>query len=198
VKYSLLFLLLSLSGFADNAMYAQKQSLDTQWHFTMQPVEITAAREWANDTVQYKYNQMKYYITTVLPYVHAATALHNELALKTGQEDIKRKERRQFVNMREQQLKEQYGAEVKELNVTQGALMIKLIARQTGANLYDMLKEYKGQVFAAKWLAWSKLNGFSIGRKYNPDDNIMMENIMEDLGYPLPSFYKERVILTAN
>lgn len=163
----------------------------------MKPVEITAAHEWANDTVRYRYNQMKYYVTTILPYVHAATALNNELQQKINS-NASRKERKALVKAREEALKSKYGADVKKLNETQGALMIKLVARQTGVNIYDMLDEYKGLVFATKWLAWGRLNGFNINKRYNPDDNIMLENVMEDLGYPLPSFYKEKIILTSN
>lgn len=171
---------------------------DTLWHVTMPAVEIKAEREWANDTVQYRYNQMKYYVTTVLPYVKLVTDLHNELEEKADRKRMSRKERRAFVSMREEQLKAQYETEVKKLNETQGVLMVKLIARQTGLNIYDMLSEYKSGLFATKWLAWSRMHGFNINKKYNPDNEIMLENVMEDLGYPLPAFYKERVILTAN
>lgn len=164
----------------------------------MPAVEIKAEREWANDTVQYRYNQMKYYVTTILPYVKLVTNLHDELETKASREHLSRKERRAFVSMREEQLRAQYETEVKKLNETQGVLMVKLIARQTGLNIYDMLAEYKSGLFATKWLAWSRLHGFNINKRYNPDNEIMLENVMEDLGYPLPSFYKERVILTAN
>ena len=174
--------------------HAQTTAPDTLLHYTMQPVEITAAREWANDTVWYRYTQTKYYVTTILPYVNEAIKLHNELQSVPG----KKKERKSLMNKREDELKERYRDEMKGLNETQGVLIVKLIARQTGENIYDLLSEYKNTLYATKWLGWSRLHGFNINKKYNPDEEILLENIMDDLGYPLPDFYKQRVILTSN
>mgnify|MGYP003881190631 FL=1 len=138
---------------------------------------------------------MKYYVTTVMPYVREAVTLYNDLETKT--EDISRKERRAYVRKREDELRERFDAEIKALNETQGVLMVKLIARQTGVNIYDMMAEYKNVLAATKWQGWARLHGFNLNRRYNPDENIMLENIMEGLGYPLPSFYEERQILSA-
>lgn len=167
---------------------------DTLLHYTMQPVEITAQREWANDTVWYRHTQTKYYVTTILLYVNEAIKLHNELKNFSGT----RKETKQLINRREDELKERYKKELKALNETQGVLIIKLVARQTGENLFDLMSEYKNSFYATKWLTWSRIHGFNINKSYNPDDEILLENVMESLGYPLPSFYKERVILTSN
>ncbi len=141
---------------------------------------------------------MKYYVTTILPYVQEAVTLHNELEEKTNKATISRKERKAYVRKREDELREKFDAEVKALNETQGVLMVKLIARQTGVNIYDMLIKYKNRLAATKWLGWARLHGFNLNRKYNPDEHIMLENIMDELGYPLPYFYEERQILTAN
>lgn len=170
---------------------------DTLLHVTMDTVLVTAERAWANDTVRYRYNQTKYYVTTILPYVKDAVRMYDELEAKTSA-GLSRKERRAFVKEKEAELKQRFEAEVKELNETQGVLLVKLVARQTGMNIYDMLQEYKGVVAATKWLAWGRLNGFNISRKYNPDSEVMLENIMEELGYPLPEFYPPRLIITAN
>ncbi|HEY9178986.1 MAG TPA: DUF4294 domain-containing protein [Flavipsychrobacter sp.] len=176
---------------------AQSNTRDTVLHVTMDTVQVKARREWANDTLRYRYNQMKYYVTTVMPYVQEAVALQHELEAKVS-EGMERKEQKAFVRQREDELRKRFDAEVKDLNETQGVLMVKLIARQTGVNIYDILKEYKNGFEAIKWRAWGKLNGFNLARRYNPDDEAMLENIMEELGYPLPDFYGEKQILTAN
>lgn len=176
---------------------AQDNQPAEQLHVTMDTLRVSAERTWANDTVRYRYNQMKYYVTTILPYVHEAVQLQREVDAKT-EAGVSRKQRKQFVRLREDELRARYDAEVKKLNETQGVLMIKLIARQTGVNIYDILKEYKNGFEAAKWLAWGRLHGFNLAKQYNPDNEIMLENIMEELGYPLPGFYEEKQILTAN
>ena len=189
--------LIIVSCMAQFAGAAQTNKPDTLLHVTMDTVLIKAERQWANDTVRYRYNQTKYYVTTILPYVNEAVKLYHELETKTNA-GISRKERRAFVKDKEAVLKQRFDAELKELNETQGMLLVKLVARQTGMNVYDLLQEYKGGFVATKWLAWGRLNGFNLGRKYDPDNEIMLENIMEELGYPLPGFYEEKQIISAN
>ena len=85
-------------------------------------------------------------------------------------------------------MRAQFENKVKALNTTQGALLMKLIARQTGVNVYHILSEFKNPVTAIKWQAWARVNGANINRKYRPEEEPMLEQIMEELGYPLPSF----------
>ncbi len=191
------YLFLGVSCLLQLGAAAQNYKPDTALHVTMDTLQVKAQRDWANDTVRYRYNQMKYYVTTILPYVNEAVQLQREVNAKIDA-GISRRERRQFVRQKENELRAQYDADVKKLNETQGVLMIKLIARQTGVNIYDILKEYKNGFEATKWLTWGKLHGFNLGRQYNPDNEIMLENIMEELGYPLPGFYGEKQILGAN
>ena len=171
---------------------------DTQLHVTMHPVLVSSERQWANDTIRYKYNQMKYYVTTILPYLEQAVRLFNELDAKINDPNVSKKERKAFVNTKEDELRVKFEDEVKKLNETQGMLLVKLIGRQTGVNIYSMLQEFKNPLTAVRWQTWARLNGFNLNKRYNPDDEPQLERIMEHLGYPLPPFYEERTILTAN
>jgi hypothetical protein len=173
--------------------YAQQQApaSDTVWTVMMDKVDVTATRNWENDTVRYHYNQMKYYIKTILPYLNEATRLFSELDAKVNDPDISKKERKAFVNTKEDELRDKFEKEVKKLNETQGVLLVKLIGRQTGVNIYSMLNEFKNPFTAIRWQAWAKFNGFNLNRKYDPNDDPMMEHIMESLGYPLPPYYAE-------
>ena len=51
-------------------LYAQNipvDNQDTMYNVTLNQVDITGERKWANDTARYRYNQMKYYVKTILP-----------------------------------------------------------------------------------------------------------------------------------
>lgn len=182
-----------------NMATAQKeQPVDTAWHFTMQPITITAERDWENDTLQYRYNQMKYYVTTILPYLDEAVVLFNDLNHAVNDESLSRRERKDYINEKEDELKLRFEDEIVKLNETQGVLLVKLIARQTGVNVYQMLKEFKNPFTALKWLGWAKLNGFNLNRKYHPEEEDNLEHIMEGLGYPLPPYYEKEEIVKAN
>jgi hypothetical protein len=161
--------------------------VDTIYTARLQEVEIN--ERWKNDTARYRYNQLKHYVKTVMPYVNAATKLFLEIDAKLEEPGLSRSEKRKFINAREDAMRDQFEDKVKALNTTQGALLMKLIARQTGVNIYHILTEFKNPVTAVKWQAWARLNGANINRKYHPEEEAMLERIMEELGYPLPSSY---------
>lgn len=151
--------------------------------------ETQVRDKFKNDTDRYRYNQMKFYVTTVLPYVNAATKLFREVDLKLNEPGISRKEKKAYVAGREDEMRLQFEEKIKKLNVTQGALLVKLIARQTELNLYEILREFKNPLTAVKWQAWARVNGMNLDKIYNPDEEHTLERIMEDLGYPLPVGY---------
>ena len=176
-----------LLGFilATTSTYAQVS--DTLYGGQLQEVKIRS--RWKNDVERYHYNQTKYYVTTILPYLNASTALFNEVSRKEADPNISRREYRQFIARKQEEMKTQFEDKIKALNVTQGALLVKLIARQTDLNIYKMVSEVKNPVAAMKWQSWALLNGMNLDRKYHPEEEPMLENIMEDLGYPLPASY---------
>lgn len=160
-------------------------------------VNVTGDRNWENDTVRYHYNQTKYYIKTILPYLIAATKFFHELDEKVNDPNISKRERKAFVSTKEDELHDRFEKDIKNLNETQGVLLIKLIGRQTGVNIYSMLQEFKNPFTAIRWQTWARLNGFNLNRKYDPGEEPMLEHIMESLGYPLPDFYNKTGPATA-
>lgn len=151
--------------------------------------DVQVRDKFKNDTDRYHYNQMKFYVTTVLPYVNAATKLFREVDLKLNEPGVGRKEKKAYVNSREEEMRLQFEEKVKKLNVTQGTLLVKLIARQTELNIYQVLKEFKNPLTAVKWQAWARVNGMNLDKVYDPSEEHTLERIMEDLGYPLPVGY---------
>lgn len=193
-KYLHFFLLL-LASLATNRLAAQEA--DTFMMVRLNEVEVKDARKWMNDTARYRFNQMRFYVQTILPYMEAATKTFSEVDTKIRQEGVDKKERKQFVHAKEAELRTQFEDRVKALNETQGVLLIKLIARQTGVNIYSILNEFKNPFTAIKWQTWAKLNGFNLNKKYNPDDEPLLEQVMLSLGYDLPAFYDTKETATA-
>lgn len=168
---------------------AQTTEEDTIYVVHLDNHDVAAERRWANDTVRYRYNQMKYYVKTILPYLNAATALFNDIHTKLEVEGLSGKARRQYISEKEAELRTRFEDQVRQLNETQGVLLIKLIARQTGLNVYQSLQEFKGPVATIKWQTWARLHGLNLNRKYRPAEEPDLEHIMRSLGYPLPPFY---------
>lgn len=181
ILLALLFLLPFAAGAQDTSMYMNDSA------FMLPEAKVTA--QWLNDTDRYRYNQMKFYVTTILPYLDASTQLFKDVNAKVNEKGISKKQRRKYVNSREDEMRTKFEDKIKQLNVTQGTLLVKLICRQTELNLYKILQEFKNPLTAVKWQTWARLNGLNLDKRYNPREENDLENIMEELGYPLPGSY---------
>lgn len=180
-----LFLILLLSMATTDTVFAQQS--DTIYRVVLPTYNLHDTRLWANDVDRYHYNQMRYYVTTVLPYVQEATRLFNNLNRQLP--ELHGRERRHFVREQEALVRQRFEDKIVSLNETQGVLLIKLVARQTGLNIYSQLADFKGDFTAMKWQAWARLHGFNLNRRYHPEDEPDLERIMRGLGYPLPATY---------
>lgn len=171
--------------------YAQQnvEVPDTAILWRIPETEVKSTQLWENDTSRYRYNQLKHYVKTILPYLNAATATISDLDAKLW--SLHGAERRRYIAAKDRALREQFEDRVKTLNVTQGVLLIKLIGRQTGANLYNIIRETKGGVAALKWQGWARLHGHNIAKPYDPAAEPQLERVMRSLGYDLPQFYAQ-------
>ncbi len=160
---------------------------DTAYTVQLNTVKVTA--KWRTDADRYHYNQMKFYVTTVLPYVNAATKLFNDINAKDNEPGTSKKERRKYIDAKEDEMRSLFEDKIKDLNVTQGVLLMKLIARQTNENIYYMLTKFKNPMVAMKWQLWARLNGMNLNKTYKPASEPDLENIMLELGYPLPDSF---------
>src|SRR4051812_49795684 len=150
----LLFLLIAISCTAHQSGAQSAADADTIYRVELNNQDINSTRLWSNDTARYRYNQMKYYVTTILPYLNEAVALFNELDAKLNKQGLNGKERREYIRTKEALVRSNFEDKIRILNETQGVLLIKLIARQTGFNIYQQLADFKGGVPAMKWQLW--------------------------------------------
>ena len=186
MKRQMILIMSVLCAFC-SGVHAQSAQKDTM--YVAQLPEVSIKDRWSNDTERYHYNQKKFYVKTVLPYVNATTALFKEINARSEDPSVSKRELRKFIADKQQEMKAQFEDKIRSLNVTQGALLVKLIARQTNLNIYKMVAEIKNPLVAVKWQSWALLNGMNLDKKYHPEDEPDLENIMYELGYPLPQSY---------
>lgn len=178
-------LLISSFLFFSFQLQAQQDTLMVRLH----EVEVRDAARWQNDTARYRFNQMRYYVKTIMPYVDAAAGTFSKVEEILQNDNTGKQRRKRKIKEQEALLKTEFEDKIKSLNETQGVLLIKLIARQTGLNVYTMLQEVKGPLTAVKWQTWARLHGFHLNKQYNPEDEPLLERVMLSLGYELPDYY---------
>ena len=135
-------LFLACGAFTAYAQTGDKS--DTLYRVDLSNHNVNSTRSWANDTVRYHYNQMKYNVKVVLPFLKEAVLIFNDLHARLGDPDFAGRERREYIREKEAVVRRRFEDQIRSLNETQGVLLIKLTARQTGLNIYQQLADFKG------------------------------------------------------
>jgi len=143
----------------------------------LREVTIYGRRTFKTEADRLAYNRLRYNVLKVLPYARIAQQkydqLYRDLAL-TGD----RKEKKRLVKQCEQDIKNMFYKEVKNMTISQGEILLKLIDRQTGSTSYELVKELKGGVPAFFYQSLARVFGHNLKNEYDPETDRDIENII--------------------
>ncbi len=126
------------------------------------------------------YRRLKRNVIKVYPYAQRAIELINELDAVNASL-TRRRDERKYRNFLEDQLKKQFSEEVKDLSISQGKILIKLIERGTGKNFYSVVREHKNWASAFFYHNIGRSYGYDLKEGYNPQNYSDLENIVSFL-----------------
>jgi len=153
---------------------------DTFLTCTLQEVVVVSKRTFKDPIAQAQFNQLRKNVLIVYPYAKEAGDLFRDINEQLSAMDRK-KERKKYVKEREKELDQLYENSLKNLTVTQGAILVKLIARETGQNVYDLISEFKNPFSAFYWNKLSGLYGYSLKQDYDPQEDRDIEMIVRSI-----------------
>jgi hypothetical protein len=123
-----------------------------------------------------QYRKLIYNVKKVYPYAKLAGAKFEEVnahmqTLKTG------REQREYIKQVEEELLKQYEEDLKNLTITQGRILIKLIDRETSKTSYEVVKDLRGSFQAAFWQAIARIFGSNLKTEFDPEgeDKVLNE-----------------------
>lgn len=128
-----------------------------------------------------RYERLVYNLKIVYPYSlivrEKLTEVNKDLiSLKTD------KERRQYVKNVEKDIFGRYEGNIRQLTITQGRLLLKLIDRETQNTSYDLIKEYRGGLSAAFWQGIARIFGTNLKEQYDPfGDDFIIEYVVSQI-----------------
>ena len=89
------------------------------------------------------------------------------------------KAREKHLSMVEKSIKEQYTPRMKQLTLSQGKLLIKLVNRETSSSSYELVKTFLGPFKAGFYQAFAAIFGASLKKEYHPEDeDALIERII--------------------
>jgi len=114
------------------------------------------------------YERLVINVRKVYPYAKLAGVKLTEYKNKLDSLPNER-ERKKFLKAAEKELEARFGNEIKDLNFTQGSLLIKLIYRQTGNSTFAIVKEMRGGFNAFIYQTVARLFGYDLRVQYDPE-----------------------------
>lgn len=145
--------------------------------FPIDDVVVTARRTFKTEEDRLRYLRLERNVLRVLPYAIYAQKRYEQLDRELALVSSKREEQR-LIKACEQEIKNKFNAEIKNLSVSQGKILIKLVQRQTGNTSYELVKEMKGGLSAFFYQSVAKVFGHNLKSVYDPEEDYEIENII--------------------
>lgn len=115
------------------------------------------------------YRRLVHNFSKTYPYALAARNIVKQADQKIEEDKLKRLNRDKYIDDVQKELFEVFEEPLRNLTVSQGALLMKLIDREIGKSSYLIIKDYKNSIAASFWQGIAKLFGSDLKKPYDPD-----------------------------
>ena len=115
-----------------------------------------------------KYYRLVHNFSKTYPYALAARRIVQRADQTIEENKLKRLKRDRYINTVQDELFEMFEQPLRNLTVSQGALLMKLIDREIGKSSYMIIKDYKSGIAATFWQGIAKLFGSDLKKPYDP------------------------------
>jgi Domain of unknown function (DUF4294) len=125
------------------------------------------------------WTRTKHNVKKVYPYAILAAAKlkeYDKALAKMPDENMKKA----FIKVCEKDLRKEFEDELKELSISQGKVLMKLIDRESGKTTYEVVKQLRGSFQAAMWQTVARLFGHNMKTEYDANvEDIMIERAIK-------------------
>jgi hypothetical protein len=143
-------------------------------------VTINARPSRARRSEFRQYERLVANIKKVYPY-----ALMVRLKLSQVNEElinIPDKDRKKYLKDVEKNVFGEYEDDIRDMTITQGRILIKLIDRETQNTSYMLIREYRGKFSAAFWQGIARFFGTNLKEEYDPyGEDALIEAIIKEI-----------------
>lgn len=102
------------------------------------------------------------------PYALEARRVMDEVDNNIESNNLAKRKKEKYINALQKELLDKYEPVIRNMTVSQGKLLIKLIGRETGLTPYEIIHDYKNGMAAGTWQGIAKLFGGDLKKTYDP------------------------------
>jgi hypothetical protein len=130
---------------------------------------------------QKQYRILKRRVIKTMPYAKMASykirAMEDQLSTIKG-----RRARKKYIKKCEKSIKAMYTAQLKNLTIGEGKVLMKLVHRETGKTTWDIMKNYRGTTEAFLWQVFGSFWGHNLKLEFDPVSDYQIEHIIQIKG----------------
>ena len=195
MRFSIVLFLL-INGFvfysqnSGNSLDIDEKDFELYKNF-LPDIEINAS----NAEYVRKWNRTKFYVKSVYDYSVISSAMLSAFE-DTLSTISKQRDKNRYLKKANKMLKKEFGEEIKDMSITRGTYLMKLIYRNTGLTAYDIIKKYRGSGTAFWFQALCTISGQDLKKEYDPDNEDFLINKAVRLIESGDMTYFKRVPLT--
>lgn len=142
---------------------------DTTYYDALKPIFIFGRGKKQSEKEWRQYYQLVWRFARVYPYAQASGGLKKQVDSTLNARHYKGLRKQIYMDAIQDQLFKDFEGALRSMTISQGALLLKLIARETGLSSYDIIHDYKNSVAAGFWQAIAKLFDNDLKSKYDPE-----------------------------
>ena len=141
---------------------------DTVYFDTIDPVWVFGYGKHARKNWR-EYYRLVYTFAKVYPYAEASGRLQEIVDSTIAAENMNRFQKDRYMTKVQSQLFQDFEGALRNMTITQGALLLKLIDRETGQSSYSIIKDYKSGMAAGFWQFIAKMFDNDLKSQYEPE-----------------------------
>jgi hypothetical protein len=130
-------------------------------------VYVWGNKTFRNSAESRQWDRLVRNVKKAYPYAKLAGYKYIEYSQKLAGVNSESK-RKALMKQAEDELNEQFGSELKDLTMSQGKILLKLIDRETSNSSYDIVKDFRGGFRAFFYQSFARLFGYNLKVKYDP------------------------------
>ncbi len=144
----------------------------------IQNITISSPRTFKNRDEYLKYLKYRKYAVKVYPFAKEAIRIFREAEYATAH--MKKRKRKRYLRKLSKDLQKEFSEPLKHLSKTQGKILVKMIERELGSSMHDLIKMTQGKIKAFYWNQSSKLYGYRLRSGYKKGDNPILDVVLQD------------------
>ena len=141
---------------------------DTVFMETLDPVWIFPKGRRMRDGDWRRYYKLVYNFNKVYPYALVGRKMMAQVDSTIAADVSKRSERNRYINDVEKELFRLFEKDIRNMTITQGLVLMRLVDRECGMSAYEIVKTYENGLAANFWQLVARLFSQNLKTRYDP------------------------------